>query len=242
MIKHANKILYIGAGYNIEPVNHFPETREFVFIDTLPRSECETDTNIFNEKFYKPQFINDLLAYCLYYGFLLDAFYILDDKYFKKIIPKKWYYTSWFYKIPTDINPTKLVFLNHKTKQKIIYYISTNFRLNMNTYLQNDISSSDGIIVSNFLPHIDILNYFTEPKIFFGYTDTNYNVQLNSPSKNIIDFLYNCLCNTQYYFIEFYLVYKDSGVIIKCQDFYDFIKNIVEYDNEIKLLNTTSNI
>ena len=32
MIKNPQKILYIGAGCNIEPVHHFPQTKEFIFI------------------------------------------------------------------------------------------------------------------------------------------------------------------------------------------------------------------
>lgn len=42
MIKHANKILYIGAGCHIEPVTHFPQTKIFVFTDSQPRSQDDS--------------------------------------------------------------------------------------------------------------------------------------------------------------------------------------------------------
>ena len=41
MLKHPNKILYIGAGHNIEPVKHFSQTKEFIFVDSQPRIKNE---------------------------------------------------------------------------------------------------------------------------------------------------------------------------------------------------------
>lgn len=233
MIKHANKILYVGAGLHIMPVTHFPQTKQFIFIDSQPRSEFDSTHPKFYNGFYRPHFVNDLVATCQHYGFILDSYTILDKKYYKNIISNKWYYSSWFYKIPTDINPTVLVFTNKRTKQTIRYYISTNIRFNMNNILENDIATSDGIIVSGYFPEIEILQYFIRPKVFFGYTNTCYNISSSFSSDNentIIYFLHKCICNRQYYFIEFYMVYDDSGVIIKCEDFNSFLDNIKEHD------------
>ena len=33
------KILYIGAGKDINPIKYFPDTKQFVFIDSQPRNE-----------------------------------------------------------------------------------------------------------------------------------------------------------------------------------------------------------
>jgi hypothetical protein len=235
MIKHANKILYVGAGCHIEPVTHFPQTKLFVFVDSQPRSEFDSFHPKFHKQFYRPHFINDLVSTCQNYGFFLDSYTILDKKYYKKIINRQWYYTSWIYKIPNDINPTMLVFVNNKTQQKLMYYISTNIKCNTNKHLLNDIGTCDGIIVSGYFPETEILRYFIKPKVFFGYTNTSYYIE-NDASKeeknNILYFLHNCVCNTQYYFKEFYMVCNDSGVITQCQDFSHFLENI-DHHNEL---------
>lgn len=236
MIKHANKILYVGAGCHIEPVTHFPLTKTFIFIDTQPRSEFDTYHPQFNYSCYRPRFINDLIATCEYYRFELESYTVLDKKYHKQIISNSWYFLSWIYKIPPGINPTMLVFTNNKTKQKLTYYISTNIKFNMNHTLRHDIATSDGIIISGYLPESDILQYFVKSKVFFGYTNTSYNTLSDiSTNDTIIHFLYNCICNTPYYFKEFYMVYHDSGVIIKCQDFKNFLTSIKDYDNFVLL-------
>jgi len=236
MIKHANKILYVGAGLHIMPITHFPQTKQFIFIDSQPRSEFDSVHHKFNNKFYRPNFVNELISICKCYGFIIDSYTIIDKKYYKYIISKKWYYSSWFYKIPIDINPTILVFINERTKQTIRYYISTNIKFNMNKILEKDIATSDGIIVSRYFPETEILHYFSTPKKFFGYTNTGYtntgyNISnFSSDNQNtIINFLHTCICNTPYYFIEFYTV-NDSGVINKRKDFNDFLHNIAQYD------------
>jgi hypothetical protein len=232
MIRHANKILYVGAGLHIEPVKHFPETKNFVFIDSQPRSEFDSFHPKFYSGFYRAHFLNDLVSSCQYYGFILDSFTVLDKNYYKKIITKKWYYSSWFYKIPADINPTMIVFHNNKTQQKLTYYVSTNIKYNMNPILENDIATCDGIIISGYFPEKQILKYFVSPKVFFGYTDTGYILEYDDPAEednNILYFLHNCICNTQYYFTGFYMVCNDSGVILKCQDFKHFVEVQEEY-------------
>jgi len=244
MIKHANKILYIGTGCHITPVTHFPETKQFVFIDTQPRSEYDSSNKNFYKKFYKEHFLNDLIASCQYYGFILDSFTVLDKKYYKNIISKKWYFSSWFYKIPADINPTLLIFSNRKTKQSIRYYISTNIKFNMNPILRDDIATCDGFIVSDYFAELKILDYFVTPMVFFGYTNTSYNITKSFDSdinNTILFFLHNCICNRNYYFIEFYIVYDDSGVILKCEDFDNFLSNMNDYHNFIKQCNDNIN-
>ena len=235
MIKHANKILYVGAGLHIEPVKHFPSTKYFVFIDSQPRSEFDSFHPKFNFNCYRDYFVNDLINTCKYYGFFLNSFTVLDKKYYKKIMNKKWYYLSWFYKIPPNINPAMLVFYNQKTQQKLTYYISTNIKFNMHKNLENDIATCDGIIVSGYFPENEILNYFISPKVFFGYTNTIYSLEPDTSHEednNILYFLHNYICNTQYYFTEFYLVYNNSGIILKCQDFKHFIETHEEYRNQ----------
>ena len=226
MIKHPNKILYIGAGSNIEPIIHFSETKEFVFIDSQPRIKNEKlylETS-FNKNNYIPNFVNNLMLSCLYYGFELESKTIIDKKYYKKIMSKKWCYISFFKKIPKHINPTMLVFINQKTQQKIIYYISTNLNLNIDANLRYDISSSDAIIVTEYFPEIDILDYFGTLKLFIGYSNINYRDEDDNNFKNdILYFLRNYSCNRQYFFSDFYIVDKNTGNIHKCKDFNNFL-------------------
>jgi hypothetical protein len=102
----------------------------------------------------------------------------------------------------------------------------------MNKELKNDIKTCDAIIVSQYNPHVDLLDYFDSPKIFIGYTGTRYVIDdTNSETKEnetLINFLQNCICNTQYFFNEFYMVEKDYNYIFKCLDFRDFVSTIEE--------------
>ena len=233
MIKHANKILYIGAGCHLQSVTHFPDTKYFVFVDTQPRNEFDSYHPKYSEGLYRSNFLGDLIATCEYYGFILESFNVIDKNYYKKIISKIWYYSSWFFKVPEDINPTLLVFFNYKTFQQIKYYISTNIKFNMNKYLLNDINTCDGLIVSGYFPECELLKYIDFPLVFFGYSETSYFLDPESPENNLLYFLHNCICNTLYYFIEFYFVDNNTGVIIKCQNFKNFVEIAQEYNNFI---------
>ena len=71
MLKYPNKILYIGTGCNIEPVKHFLQTKEFIFVDSQPRIKNENlhlETT-FNKKKYVSDFVNNLLLTCVFNGF-----------------------------------------------------------------------------------------------------------------------------------------------------------------------------
>ena len=39
-----NKILYLGAWHHIQPVRDLPLVKEFIFIDTQPRSEWDNQS------------------------------------------------------------------------------------------------------------------------------------------------------------------------------------------------------
>jgi hypothetical protein len=234
LVKHANKILYVGAGCHIQPVNHFYDTKQFIFIDTQPRNEFDSYHPKYSEGLYRPNFLTNLLTVFENNGFLLESYKVVDSNYHKKIISKTWYYSSWFFKVPYDVNPTLLVFFNKTTLQQIKYYISTNIKFNMNTYLLNDIKTCDGLIVSGYFPEFELLQYLDIPMVFFGYTGTSYYMDPQSYENNLLYFLHNFICNRQYFFTEFYVVYNDSGVIIKCQNFKNFIEILEEYKNFIE--------
>jgi hypothetical protein len=226
-MKYSNKMLYIGAGCHVEPVLHFKETKEFIFIDTQPRSEY--DSIEFESLFYRKKFIDNLEEEFKKYDFTIQNVYELDNKYFNKIISWKQYIYYLFFKIPKFINPALIIFENQKTKQIVKYYISTNFKLNMNNKLKEDIKTSDGLIISGFFPQTELLDFFDKPKTFFGYTDTIYNIEENNTDKDtIIYFLHTSICNTPYFFKNFFMIKRESGIIIKCANF----KNFVFMNNE----------
>jgi hypothetical protein len=243
-IKHANKLLYVGAGDHIEPVKHFILTKEFIFIDTLPRNEFDSYLPNLNMECYKEKFIYNLVTYCGDCGFMLESVSTIDKNYYKKIMSCKQRIYYLFHKFPKYINPTLLVFTNQKTGQKIKYYISTNIKYNMNKSLQKDIETSDGLIVSGFQPEIELLKYFKQPKSFFGYTESCYTVSNNKldvirDQLNIFHLFQNDIYRISKYFNDFFIVkkYSENGNIISCIDFFDFKLTIEYQQNKNKYKN-----
>ena len=116
-----------------------------------------------------------------------------------------------------------LVFRNLITNQTLKYYISVNLKINVTTMLHIDIETCDGILVNGYYPEIEILRHFDKPKAFYGYTNANYTIDESTFSKetdnNIIYFLQNCICNTQYYFDKFYIIDEETGETEQCTDF-----------------------
>jgi hypothetical protein len=159
------KLLYFGTWDHIDPVIHFPLIKEFVFIDTQPRSEFDRE-NIFETCFYRHKFYDNLVIKCKSYDFILNQTTVLDPDYYKKIGADSSY---------DNVNPTLLTFYNYKTKQTIKYYISTNILYNMCPNLEYDIMSADGLILSGYHPN-EILFSYISPKLktIYCYTGTCY--------------------------------------------------------------------
>lgn len=222
MIKSSNKILYIGAGCHIEPVIHFKQTKEFVFIDTQPRNEFDSYTINFIDRYYRNNFLIKLINECTKFHFVLKSCIEIDKQYYKKIISWKQYFYYMLRKKPEHINPTLLTFINNDTQQKIHYYISTNILFNVNHRLQQEIESCDGLIVSGFHPNKELLQYIKTPINFYGYTNTHYNIFCDDEKNNIIYHMHLKPYNIKYYFKNFFMVTKDNGTIYKCYDFDDF--------------------
>lgn len=222
---HTNKILYIGSNIHIEPINHFPNTKDFVFIDTQPRSEFDTYHPKFNIHCYRPKFYSNLIKTCQQYGFILKSSYELDSNYYKNILSWKKKFEYFVQGFPEFINPTLLVFINNITNQTINYYISTNIKFNMTPILCSDIESCDGIIISGFYPDIELLKYIKQPICLFGYTNTYYIIEKPNndfDKQNIIYYLQTFNDNIKYYFKDFFVIVKETGVIYKCTNFDNF--------------------
>ena len=92
-----NKILQINPHLNIKPIYNFPKTKQFIFIDILPRN----DVKKYNKSFY-----TDLVDLYKINGFILMEIIEIDNMYHKKILSswQKLYY--FIKKKPEHINPT----------------------------------------------------------------------------------------------------------------------------------------
>ena len=216
-----NKILYLGTWYHIQPVRDFPQTKEFIFIDTQPRSEF--DNKSYYHGFYRQNFYDDLIHKCICFGFKLKLVDILDRNYYKSIFSiKQQLYYSLYSILPNHINPTMLEFYNENTKQTIKYYISTNIQYTMTPSLQKDIEEADALVVSGYHPNIKLLKYFTVPKIFIGYSNTCYDIDKDKTSveNDTIISLLNQSYQSEYFNKYLAISYK-TGQIKQCTDFFD---------------------
>lgn len=230
------KVIYLGIGCRIDPVLHLSNVNEFVFIDTNPRSEC--DSKEFYKGFYKKKFYDELIQKYTILGFDLQLIKELDNNYHKKIfnIKQKLFYFICFKQKPKFINPTLLVFTNNETKQIIKYYISTNILYNMNDLLLNDIKEADALIMCGHNPHTKLLNYFDKPKIFLGYSNTNYTIELHNTNEdraNIVYFLHNTDNVTLKFFNRYFLIKCDTGEEMECKNIIDLEYLKQRYNNKL---------
>ena len=207
-----NKIIYIDASVHINPTIHFPKTKEFIFIDTMPCSN--TDKKKFISSSYDKNFLKELIKKYNEYDFILMEIIDINSSYYKEILNtfQKLYYT--FNKLPQYINPTLCIFFNMNTNQTIRYYISTNVVYNINEMLSYDIKTSDAIIINNNFKAINIID---EPKIFLGYSNLYYDKKQ-----------YNNL-NISKYFNKFYYINNITGEKIECDSLNDYFKKVNLY-------------
>lgn len=197
-----SKLLYIGAGTHIEPVDNFSDVTEFVFVDTKPRTHHETP--YFDNKCYDKNFTRTLIDKCLDRKFKLSKSIVLEEYWATALsLPQKICYM--INNISELINPTLLIFDNPFTGQKIKYYISTSILYNMHFYLKTDIEQSHIFMFDALTTNVKILEYFINPKICVGYIENNYDV-CKYDDNTLLHFLNNNTCSTAYYFSDFYLV------------------------------------
>lgn len=221
-LSRVNKPLYIGPWAHIEPAtnNSLSNVKEFIFVDTQPRSE--NDNNPFTEASYKHDFIDELLQKCESLGFILKKKTIIDKNYHKRILPEN-EQKDCLSKYP-DINPCLYYFKHKYTKQKLKYYVSTNVERNMHLELQNHMLESDALIVSGYFPDTNLFNYFPKSKMFIGYTDTVYpdGSYLDTyfvESDNIISYIVNTDEEQEKrYFNSYYLCSIFTNHILKCDN------------------------
>jgi len=215
------KILYIGTSLHLDPLVDFNLTKEFIFIDTLPRKQYN-DNNIFDIKSYNKNFYSDLILYCYRLGFSLEFKVDLDKNYYKKTMTiKDRLYYMFFKKVPKHINPTLLLFYNKETEQVLKYYISTNIEYNINNNIIKDIESCDSLIMS-YEPIIKIFDYIKRPISVIGYYYMSFDFyeKLDIKNKEIFN---------KYY-------YKTIDSIIEVKNISEMIEK-----NKCKFITTSNN-
>jgi hypothetical protein len=221
MESSSSKLMYIGAGLHLDPIDHFKNATEFVFVDTLPRSEFDCKGK-FSETFYNEEFIDTLKTKCREKGFLYIMDEVLDETYFTRIL--SWYQRLvWLNKVKQTfpyICPTRLTFFNNETNQILKYYVSTNIEHNMplNSLLL-DLSQCDGWIVSGFHPPMSFVYSIWAPLTMYGYSDTVF----KTTEDTLVQWIYQETENgNQISFLNRYFVCnKDTGEMIECDDVVD---------------------
>ena len=205
-MENIRSILYIGTGCHFEIVSHFPKVSKFIFVDTQPRSEH--DTEVFDPDFYCHKFVDDIRTAAMKMNIILIDSHPIDST----------YYPSDEYPLPY-MNPTLLTFAHTHTHQMIRYYISTNIRYNINRWLIDDIKQADALIVSGYYPDITLYNYLgTQPIQFIGYSKTCYTIDFNEMSDTIYCGLYD-----ERHFDKYYSVDYENGRIIRYNTMMDFV-------------------
>lgn len=220
-----NQILYVGAGLHIDCVNHFPNTKEFVFVDTQPRSEFDSTT--FHRTFYRNFFFEELIEEFNYNGFRLLDTREIETTYHTRLLTwtQRLYYMC-FVKLP-HINPTLLTLVNDLTGQTIRYYISTNIKYNFADELTKDIMDSDALIVSGYFPHKSLYRYFgvNRPKTFIGYSKTSFQIRAEADEDSIIAVLHN---EPHDYFDFYCYVDYNTGNIYTYHSFKELLEHYVK--------------
>jgi len=225
-----NKLLYIGTGLHIKPVVHFANTKEFVFVDTLPRSQHDgliVEGKYFYDGFYRHKFISLLIQKCKKYGFEITSTKVFNQEYYnnKLLIEQKELYgfkENFNLKFP-NINSELVVFENNVTKQKIKYYISTNILFDMNKLLQMDISESSGLVISGYHPDKKILDWISNPIELYCYSQTVYKCDEDEIDNvdNLVYWMFNNLDKIDNYFNKIFICERDTGITLVCDNLLD---------------------
>lgn len=236
-----NKIMYIGAGLHLSTLAHFPELREFVFVDTLPRSEFDhANANKFVEIFYSHTFVERLKVKCQDLGFQYMASEETDIGYYSKIM-NVYQRCKWFgciKQIFPHICPTLFVFANPETNQVLKYYMSTDIFLNMSHILRADLQTCDGLIISGYHPSQVLLRYVDLPITLFCYSKTAYDIPPEEvdDEDNIVLWLFQNKPFVKMFFDRIFVCDMD-GVKTECSDVTDMntLANAIHLEDMVKM-------
>ncbi len=189
---HFTKLFYAGANSHFQPVRDFPNTKEFIFIDSQPYTEGYY--RMFDIGFYRKNFVQNIILIASLYDFHIISEEVIDNTFFWSSLDEKQriFYSS--SPIPPYVNPTLLTFHNNISNQYIKYYISTPLPLTHHSShfqpLLNDLKSCDGAIFSGHFPNKQIIEYFPhKPICFIGYSGTCYQIDEYSDENDIFSYI-----------------------------------------------------
>ena len=151
------KVLYIGAGLHIQPLETFKECKEFVFIDSCPINEYGFE---YDDRLYCKNFMKLLLRKINKYGF---------NKVSEEVLLKS--YDNEHNMKVKHINPTCLTFSKEDITLK--YYISCGLPRYIDIVsIKKDISECDTLVISGHHPHNCIVKYMPSKINLVYYSKT----------------------------------------------------------------------
>jgi hypothetical protein len=186
------KALYIGAGLDLSPVQFLSHIKEFIYVDSLPRTSTNSEKELFTNE--SEGFVNKFKELVLELGFVL----VLEKELVKYVQSKFSLTQSLYYKFNKSklskyINPTLLQFANVKTGQIIKYYVSTLYPDNISNELTQDINTCDSFIYNGYDCGKTIISQLDEKITFFAWTNNKYHWGKNdldgSESKSLTYYL-----------------------------------------------------
>jgi hypothetical protein len=182
------KILYVGAGEDVAPLEMFPTT-DFVLIDSLPR-------NSYGYPYYYRRFYDKDFKQRVEDGLHKLNFYKTDtrqftDEYSEISIPDLDSHRVTYVRHIID---DKIDIKNKKSKQCVDYYFSTGIpENNWNDEMIHNIAECDAILIEGHHPDYEILRYIKKPFHFIGESTTYFPENRVCTDPNDYNYDYNAV-------------------------------------------------
>jgi len=211
------KILYFGTGTHLDPITHFPETQEFVFGDSLPRSAH--GFNYYSRPHYGKYFLQQLEQKIKEMNLFLGVKKVLSNNFEEINVPNL---------------ESECLFITNKNEKNlkyIKYYTSTSlpFDLYDNQDLQSDIETCDTLLICGYQPHRKIIAYIKKPFNLIGYSSTFFPKNIEESVKENENDVIGWIINNPHSIKSYIAVNRETGekyFYTNYQDFYDKLENI----------------
>ena len=224
----SNKILYIGSGTHLDPIIHFPEIKEFIFVDGQPRTEFGSDYYYrgFYRKYFFPQLENKIKEL----GLQISHREVLSNKYEEINIP--------------NLESECLFITNKKYKLRslpsIKYYISTSLPYDLydNFYLQADIESCNSLLICGFHPNRSIVPYIKKPINLIGYSNTYFPASIEDLARedsNYEDNIITWIIQNPHFIKSYITIDRETGERYYYKNYQDFSCKLQERKIENKI-------
>ena len=236
------KIVYVGAGFHLEPLKHFRDTSEFVFVEILPLYTPIAETRTVKTPLYSKTFYLKLLDTFRRFGFYLESQYVMEtiDEHENRV----WYNPVINYvdvcgntlstnrqnEQSTHTEPECLIFVNPRHRQTVHYYISTDIKTNRHPAFIENIRTADALMVSGFMPNKCIIEMIQKPVVLICYTRTYFRLSSYADKSDLLYYLHQHTARELKSVItDIYLLDYKKGAIIGrynhikqlCNELYD---------------------